>query len=163
MILKQLGRGARPALKKSYLCVSQVCLVPSDLRSSNFLRSRRFSVATRRRQIDTESSHIQTPHATPELRKNGKNTDTEKIPPESVQDPKPDKDPTPTQDQLLSEQTVSNKEQRKADWAIIKRMSKYLWPKDDPGARFRVGASVGLLIGAKVKQKFLSILARRCT
>ncbi len=32
-------------------------------------------------------------------------------------------------DPLLSEQTVSNKEQRKADWAIMKEMSRYLWPK----------------------------------
>ena len=35
----------------------------------------------------------------------------------------------PKTDALLSEQTVSNKEQRKADWAIIKEMSTYLWPK----------------------------------
>ena len=32
-------------------------------------------------------------------------------------------------DSFLSEQTVSNKEQRKADWAIMKEMSRYLWPK----------------------------------
>lgn len=30
---------------------------------------------------------------------------------------------------LLSEKTVDNKEQRKADWAIMKEMAKYLWPK----------------------------------
>ena len=30
---------------------------------------------------------------------------------------------------LLSEATVGNKEQRKADWAIMKEMTKYLWPK----------------------------------
>lgn len=35
----------------------------------------------------------------------------------------------PNTDSLLSEQTVSNKEQRKADWAIIKEMAQYLWPK----------------------------------
>jgi len=33
------------------------------------------------------------------------------------------------QDPLLTEKTVSDKEQRKADWAIIKEMSRYLWPK----------------------------------
>ena len=33
------------------------------------------------------------------------------------------------QDGLLAEQTVSNKEQRKTDWRIIKEMSQYLWPK----------------------------------
>lgn len=35
----------------------------------------------------------------------------------------------PKADALLKEQTVSNKEQRKADWAIMKEMSRYLWPK----------------------------------
>lgn len=35
----------------------------------------------------------------------------------------------PKTDALLTEQTVSNKEQRKADWAIMKEMSRYLWPK----------------------------------
>lgn len=30
---------------------------------------------------------------------------------------------------LLTEQTVSNQAQRKADWAIMKEMSRYLWPK----------------------------------
>lgn len=35
----------------------------------------------------------------------------------------------PHTDNLLSEQTVSNKEQTKADWAIIKEMAQYLWPK----------------------------------
>lgn len=51
---------------------------------------------------------------------------------------------------LLAEQTVSTKEQRKADWAIIKEMSHYLWPKDNLGTRFRVGLSVALLVGAKL-------------
>ncbi|KAH5170663.1 hypothetical protein HBI24_238040 [Parastagonospora nodorum] len=53
-------------------------------------------------------------------------------------------------DPLLQEQTLSNKEQRKADWAIMKEMSQYLWPKDNMGTRLRVGLSVGLLIGAKL-------------
>ncbi|KAF2876621.1 P-loop containing nucleoside triphosphate hydrolase protein [Massariosphaeria phaeospora] len=53
-------------------------------------------------------------------------------------------------DPLLAEQTVSNKEQRKADWAIMKEMSRYLWPKDNLGTRARVGLSVALLVGAKV-------------
>lgn len=51
---------------------------------------------------------------------------------------------------LLAEQTVTNKEQRKADWAIIKEMSHYLWPKDNLGTRLRVGLSVALLVGAKL-------------
>lgn len=32
-------------------------------------------------------------------------------------------------DPLLAEQNVSNREQRKADWAIMREMSRYLWPK----------------------------------
>ena len=40
----------------------------------------------------------------------------------------------PNTDGLLSEQTVSNKEQRKADWAIMKEMVQYLWPKVGQGA-----------------------------
>lgn len=63
-------------------------------------------------------------------------------------------EPASKNDPLLAEQTVSNKEQRKADWAIIKDMAHYLWPKDDFGTRFRVGLSVGLLIGAKVRTYF---------
>ncbi|KAG7411455.1 Iron-sulfur clusters transporter ATM1 [Fusarium oxysporum f. sp. rapae] len=41
-------------------------------------------------------------------------------------------------------------EQRKADWAIMKEMTRYLWPKDDWGTKLRVGLAVSLLIGAKV-------------
>ncbi|XHG01587.1 Iron-sulfur clusters transporter atm1, mitochondrial, variant 2 [Aspergillus wentii] len=51
---------------------------------------------------------------------------------------------------LLSETTVGNKEQRKADWAIMREMAKYLWPKDDWGTKLRVGTALSLLIGAKV-------------
>ena len=74
--------------------------------------------------------------------------DADEVKPESAQKAKPS-EPL-GQDPLLSEQTVSNKEQRKADWKIIKEMSRYLWPKDHLGTRVRVGASVALLIGAKV-------------
>lgn len=56
----------------------------------------------------------------------------------------------PDTDNLLSEQTVSNKEQRKADWAIIKEMAQYLWPKDDWGSKARVGTALALLVGSKV-------------
>lgn len=51
---------------------------------------------------------------------------------------------------LLQESSLSNKEQRKADWAIMKEMSGYLWPKDNLGTRMRVGLSVALLVGAKL-------------
>ncbi|PSN64212.1 iron-sulfur clusters transporter atm1, mitochondrial precursor [Corynespora cassiicola Philippines] len=58
--------------------------------------------------------------------------------------------PKPKLDPLLAEQTLSSKEQRKADWAIMREMSRYLWPKDNLGTRLRVGLSVGLLVGAKL-------------
>jgi ATP-binding cassette subfamily B (MDR/TAP) protein 7 len=76
---------------------------------------------------------------------------TESIKPESVQ--KQDfKRPSDVQkqDPLLAEQTVSNKEQRKADWAILKEMSQYLWPKDDLGTKVRVGTALALLVGSKI-------------
>ena len=57
---------------------------------------------------------------------------------------------TPKTSTLASEKGFSNKEQRKADWAIIKEMSKYLWPTNDLGARIRVSTAIGLLIGSKL-------------
>jgi len=81
-------------------------------------------------------------------RKESKVDTVESVKPENVQK---EKAAEPAKhDLLLSEQTVSNKEQRQADWAIIKDMVKYLWPKNDFGTRFRVGLSVVLLVGAKV-------------
>lgn len=59
---------------------------------------------------------------------------------------------------LLSEQVKTNEQQRKADWAIMKEMSRYLWPKDNLGTRFRVGLSVALLLGAKVTQLLYCML-----
>lgn len=65
---------------------------------------------------------------------------------------KPTNDPAKTlvAKDPLSEAQLSTKEQRKADWAIIREMTQYLWPKDNIGTRLRVGLSVGLLVGAKV-------------
>ena len=51
---------------------------------------------------------------------------------------------------LLSEQTVSTKEQRKVDLAIMREMVQYLWPKGDVGTKVRVSAALGLLIAAKI-------------
>ena len=56
----------------------------------------------------------------------------------------------PTAPLLEADNVLSSKQQRRADWAIIKEMSKYLWPKDNRGTRLRVGLSVGLLVGAKL-------------
>ena len=72
--------------------------------------------------------------------------------PESAQKPKPATAATNAAKQadMLSEQVVSNAEQRKADWAIMKEMVQYLWPKGDFGTKLRVGSALGLLVGAKV-------------
>ncbi|KAK4184550.1 putative iron-sulfur clusters transporter [Podospora australis] len=57
--------------------------------------------------------------------------------------PSPQFDPLATIDKTAQEQ-------RKADWAIMKEMSRYLWPKDSWGDKMRVLLAVGLLVGAKV-------------
>lgn len=78
---------------------------------------------------------------------------------------------------ILVQAELSTKEQRKADWAIMKEMAKYLWPKvshtlfsdidgsimlrdvkDSLGIKIRVGISLALLVGAKVGEPFLNIL-----
>jgi hypothetical protein len=41
-------------------------------------------------------------------------------------------EPTNKQSELLQEKIVSTAEQRKADWAIMKEMTRYLWPKVFP-------------------------------
>ncbi|KAL1303950.1 hypothetical protein AAFC00_000400 [Neodothiora populina] len=87
---------------------------------------------------------------------NTQRVDGSEVKTDAVQPPKPDavkqeKASTPAKPpSLLAEQTVSNKEQRKADWAIVKDMARYLWPKNDFGTRFRVSLSVALLVGAKI-------------
>ena len=76
---------------------------------------------------------------------------SESIKPESYEEPNKTKpDVVPKVDALLAEQTVSNKEQRKADWAIMKEMARYLWPKNDLGARARVATALALLVASKV-------------
>lgn len=56
--------------------------------------------------------------------------------------------PTPVDPLAVIDKTAQ--EQRKADWAIMKEMSRYLWPKDSLGDKARVVLAVGLLVGAKV-------------
>ncbi|EAS36367.2 iron-sulfur clusters transporter atm1, mitochondrial [Coccidioides immitis RS] len=55
-----------------------------------------------------------------------------------------------TKPDLLGEATVTRQAQRKADWAIMREMTKYLWPKDDWGTKLRVGVALSLLIGGKI-------------
>ncbi|QIW95808.1 hypothetical protein AMS68_001326 [Peltaster fructicola] len=77
------------------------------------------------------------------------NTPQQGVKPENAVQQPPSQVSISTKDPLAVPQ-VSNKEQRTADWAIIKDMVQYLWPKNDFNTKFRVGLSIGLLIGAKV-------------
>ncbi|EEH48812.1 iron-sulfur clusters transporter atm1, mitochondrial [Paracoccidioides brasiliensis Pb18] len=61
----------------------------------------------------------------------------------------PESKTTRTSD-ILNDTIVNTKEQRKADWAIMKEMAKYLWPKDDLGTKARVGVALTLLVGGKI-------------
>lgn len=54
--------------------------------------------------------------------------------------------PSPTP----AERELSTSEQRRNDWAIIKRLLVHIWPRDDWGVRGRVMFGVGLLIAGKV-------------
>ena len=56
--------------------------------------------------------------------------------------------PQPT---TTSKATVSNAEQRRRDWSIVRRLLVHIWPKDDWGTRGRVVLGVGLLICGKVR------------
>ncbi|KAK6516606.1 Iron-sulfur clusters transporter atm1, mitochondrial [Arthrobotrys conoides] len=60
------------------------------------------------------------------------------------------KQATKVADPLLASMDASKSAQRKADWAILKDMVHYIWPKDNLGTRVRVGLALGLLIGAKL-------------
>lgn len=79
-----------------------------------------------------------------------KNEAPESIKPEIVQEKPAEQTASDKRDALLAEKVISTADQRKADWAIMKEMTRYLWPKDNLGTRFRVGLSVGLLVGAKL-------------
>ncbi|CCG83067.1 putative ABC transporter [Taphrina deformans PYCC 5710] len=50
----------------------------------------------------------------------------------------------------MGEDNKTKEEQRKADWAIIKEMSHYLWPKDNAGVKTRVVISLSLLVAGKL-------------
>lgn len=57
---------------------------------------------------------------------------------------------TTKQKVTLNEDNKTKSEQRKADWAIIKEMSHYLWPKNNAGVKTRVLISLSLLVAGKL-------------
>jgi hypothetical protein len=64
---------------------------------------------------------------------------------------------TPTTKENSS--VVSNAEQRRRDWAIVRRLAIHIWPKDDWATRGRVVLGVGLLVCGKVRSLRQSIHA----
>lgn len=59
---------------------------------------------------------------------------------------------TPTQaTPAVPKTTISNAEQRRRDWAIVRRLAVHIWPKNDWGTRGRVVLGVGLLVCGKVR------------
>lgn len=96
---------------------------------------------------------IRTFQASRHLRDSSKATTTDKAGSASTaQDESKQKLPSGTSKSSdpLAPVEKSAKEQRKADWAIMREMSHYLWPKGNFDTKFRVGLAVSLLIGAKV-------------
>ncbi|KAI1438081.1 P-loop containing nucleoside triphosphate hydrolase protein [Xylaria sp. CBS 124048] len=63
-----------------------------------------------------------------------------------------DKKPANAQKDPLATDDKTVQEQRKADWAIMKHMAHYLWPKGKGSmdTKVRVSIAVALLVGAKV-------------
>ncbi|KAJ2978838.1 hypothetical protein NUW58_g7367 [Xylaria curta] len=69
-----------------------------------------------------------------------------------AKDKQEDKKPANAPKDPLAVDDKSIQEQRKADWAIMKQMAHYLWPKGKGSldTKLRVSIAVTLLIGAKV-------------
>ncbi|KAK5942386.1 Iron-sulfur clusters transporter atm1, mitochondrial [Knufia obscura] len=109
-------------------------------------RSFRWNAFQRQRQ-ETEKAQARVPDDAPV-----KVEVTEVSRPESAEKPQPasrNANAAPNAD-IQSEKSISNKEQRKVDLAIMREMVRYLWPKGDLGTKFRVSSALGLLVAAKV-------------
>ncbi|KAI9658669.1 MAG: Iron-sulfur clusters transporter atm1, mitochondrial [Bathelium mastoideum] len=121
MLAQKLLRSSCPRRSRLF---KQSSLVAHSIRaraSPSSLSSIRIFVSTpRHRKDDARIRPVQQELA-------GKVQTSESVQPESTAKERPI-DPA-QHGQLLSEQVTSNQEQRKADWAIIKEMSRYLWPK----------------------------------
>ena len=116
----------------------------SQIKQSRKCHPRLLSCGTFLKQSQTYSRRSAQPQSS------SKADTLENVKPEAVQRPEDAKSIGPKTDALLTEQTVSNKEQRKADWAIMKEMALYLWPKGELGTKVRVTTALALLVGSKV-------------
>ncbi|KAL5486205.1 ATM1 [Sanghuangporus weigelae] len=70
--------------------------------------------------------------------------------PTSKETPQSGKGASKTAQDLGSEQHLTNAEQRRKDWAIIKRLLVHIWPPGDWNVRSRVLLGFALLISGKV-------------
>ncbi|KAL8844333.1 MAG: hypothetical protein Q9176_001243 [Flavoplaca citrina] len=150
--IRELSRGYRLFSSVSHTSRrrirSQRCLQAATLQPSNSGHIRLFSSSWKCAQ---QRSNPDIKPSLPVLRRVDNPELEDPVKPETLKKPQgATVNQVPNTDGLLSEQTVSNKEQRKADWAIIKEMSQYLWPKDDMGTKVRVGTALALLVGSKV-------------
>lgn len=109
-----------------------------------------FTSTTLRRRDDTtpagpSSVTSQSNSASPSTTKDGP------PPPSPPSSPKlPTHTSRPAGSDPLAAIEKSTADQRKADWAIMREMSRYLWPKGDLSSKLRVSLAVALLVGAKV-------------
>ncbi|ETW76251.1 ABC transporter [Heterobasidion irregulare TC 32-1] len=68
-----------------------------------------------------------------------------------IQNQPPSQASSKTAQSLAADNTdVSNSEQRRRDWSIIRRLAVNLWPKNDWGTRGRVLLGVGFLVSGKI-------------
>lgn len=84
----------------------------------------------------------------------GKSEAPESVKPETVKKVEPilkgGAESSQKNDNLLAEKVTTNAEQRKADFAIMKEMMQYLWPKGEFGTKLRVSSALALLVAAKI-------------
>lgn len=55
-----------------------------------------------------------------------------------------------------TEAKAPNSQRNATDWAIIKQLMKYIWPKNDIGVKTRVVIALSLLVGGKVRTEWNS-------
>ncbi|KAJ5730733.1 uncharacterized protein N7483_005241 [Penicillium malachiteum] len=112
--------------------------VPTQLQRHNLCGTIRNQATT----SNEDSAPKNTPAtATPSAQLYTANAEATKVEGQAASQPKKE---------LLNETAQAKKEQRKADWEIMREMAKYLWPKNDWGTKLRVGTALSLLIGAKI-------------
>lgn len=57
---------------------------------------------------------------------------------------------TPVQAEAARNAAETHKQRNATDWAIIKQLMKYIWPKHDKGVKARVVIALSLLVGGKL-------------